>query len=118
MKIKILFLIFITLFSGVATAKEGIPKQFQGMWGSAESCKAAKEIGAPPDGGAEIKSIRVDRYEFPCELKQVIAAGKTKFTGQFTCSSPDGDTSETIALSLVGRGKLSINGETAIPKCK
>jgi hypothetical protein len=118
MKIKIIFWIFITLFSGVATAKEGIPKQFQGMWGSAESCKATKEIGAPPDGGAEITSIRVGRYEFPCELKQVKATGKTKFTGQFSCSSPDGDSSETISLAFVSKGKLNINAAAAVPKCK
>ncbi len=118
MKIKIIFWIFISLISGIATAKDGIPKQFQGMWGSAENCKAAKEIGSPPDGGAEINATKVDRYEFPCELKQTKATGKTKFTGQFSCSSPDGDSSEAISLSFVGKGKLSINGEAAVPKCK
>lgn len=118
MKIKIIFWIFISLVSGVATAKDGIPKQYQGIWGSPESCKAAKEVGAPPDGGAEITATRVDRYEFPCELKQIKTTGKTKFTGGFTCSSPDGDSSEAISLAFVGKGKLSINGAAAVPKCK
>lgn len=118
MKIKIILWAFISSISGIAAAKEGIPKQFLGAWGSPESCKAAKEIGAPPDGGAEITATRVDRYEFPCELKRGKTTGKTKFTGEFTCSSPDGDSSEAISLAFVSKGKLSINGATVVPKCK
>jgi hypothetical protein len=99
-----------------ATGK--IPERFQGKWtDSKASCKMFEEYGAPPNGGAHVKSTGIIQYEYYCELKKVISSSAEKFSGHFSCMGEGEEEKVIMQISRSPSGTLTLGGGPMRVRC-
>ena len=106
--------------AGDKSLKFGIPKQFQGHWGSGtpEVCK----LGSESASWFTVTSSKIIFNEDFCELKKIIASDRYKFSGYFYCAGEGEESTEQVTLKL-DNGKLIqinkfISGASLSFRCK
>lgn len=109
--IKPLLLGLVLCSSQVCWAATGIPNQFQGKWGSSDSCKNMGE------GPTRISAKEFKGQESSCVLKKVLKSDDLNFEGNFTCSGEGEHWEDKISLKRAG-DKIIINNGEPTPKCK
>jgi len=93
------------------SAKEVIPEQFHGTWGTASA-----DCQGESDGEVQITSNTVSPHESHCELKEVLQSDAATFVGRFSCSGEGEEFIEQFTLSLKGE-KLVFNKSEAKHRC-
>jgi hypothetical protein len=77
------------------SAKEIIPAQFHGTWGTTST-----DCQGESDGKIQITSNTVSPHESHCELQEVLQSDAATFVGRFSCSGEGEEFVEQFALSL------------------
>ncbi len=108
---KLTLLGLVVCSSQICMAATGIPNQFQGKWGSPDSCK---NIGESP---TRISAKEFKGQESSCVLKKVLKSDDVNFEDNFACNGEGEDWEDKISLKRVG-DKLIINNGEATAKCK
>jgi hypothetical protein len=114
----------LVLFGGVPSAMAGgnavIPAQFRATWVVPWDCKEFKKTQSCPreeNYSLEVTAKEVIGYEWGCHLVKATQATATRFSGEFKCGDEDGNSKESLTLSLRG-GKLSHNTLHDLIRCQ
>jgi hypothetical protein len=118
MKNKILMLSVYVISCHAFGGAQEIPKEFHGTWAeNSQTCKAILKQGTDFAGTVITKNTFSQPEEF-CKLVSIKSAipGEA-FSGNFKCSSPDGDLKTNISIKL-SSGKIILDSGEPKILCK
>lgn len=93
------------------SAKEIIPAQFHGTWGTTSADCQGKS-----DGQVQVMSNTVSPHESHCELQEVLQSDAATFVGRFSCSGEGEEFVEQFMLTLKNN-ELVFNESEAKRRC-